>query len=100
MEVWRPRESHGFRGQHLSASVGFRAAGGWRRLDDGQMAARLRPAADVVAPRGCSKVAVESLLRFWARLPCNNQAPETRRAPMDKYIGIDVHAASCTIAGA
>ncbi len=28
------------------------------------MAARLRPAADVVAPRGCSKVAVESLLVF------------------------------------
>jgi len=36
--------------------------------------------------------------RSWARLLCNNQAPETRMAPMDKYIGIDVHAASCTIA--
>ena len=45
-------------------SAGFRAAGGWGDLDGGQMAARLRPAADVVAPRGCSKVAVESLLVF------------------------------------
>ena len=33
-------------------------------MGGGQMAARLRPTADVVAPRGCSKVAVESLLVF------------------------------------
>jgi hypothetical protein len=43
-------------------SVEFRAARGCYHLDDGWVAVRLHPAVEIVAPRGQSKVAGESLL--------------------------------------